>query len=220
MSKPSAEQVQAGQAVYSRWTLPFYDGVVLGLSNRLVWKCPTPHLLAWYNAHVRANHLEVGVGTGYFPDRCRFPTRHPRIVLLDLNPHCLAAASRRLRRFRPETVRANVLESIPFAGAPFDSIGLNYVLHCLPGPIPAKAVAFDHLLPLLNPGGVLFGSTLLAHGVDRGRLARRLMRFYNARGIFANADDRLDDLGRALADRFARSDVRVVGCAALFVAWK
>ena len=67
------EQVDAGQAVYTRRTLLAYDFVVLGLSNRFVWKCPTWQLEAHYNWHVSANHLDVGVGTGYFPDRCRFP---------------------------------------------------------------------------------------------------------------------------------------------------
>ena len=55
--------VMAGQAVYTPWTLDLYDLVVLGLSNRLIWKCPTQRLLDLYNENVSDRHLDVGVGT-------------------------------------------------------------------------------------------------------------------------------------------------------------
>jgi SAM-dependent methyltransferase len=212
---------EAGYAVFTPRTLALYDLVVHGLSNHLAWRCPTRHLVAHYDRHVSANHLDVGVGTGLLLDRCRFPTapHPPRLALLDANPHCLAAAARRLARYRPEVHRADVLAPLLLDLAPFDSIGLSYVLHCLPGPMPAKAAALDRLLPLLNPaGGVLFGATLLGRGVPRGRLARRLMAAYNARGFFDNADDDPEGLRIALRERFPESTVRVIGCAALFAA--
>ncbi|HET6520842.1 MAG TPA: class I SAM-dependent methyltransferase [Geminicoccaceae bacterium] len=209
---------EAGYAVFTPRTLAFYDLVVHGLSNHLAWRCPTRYLVAHYERHVSANHLDVGVGTGLLLDRCRFPARSPRLALLDANPHCLAAAARRLARHRPEVHRADVLAPLRLGVPPFDSIGLSYVLHCLPGPMPAKAAALDHLLPLLKPGGVLFGATLLGRGVPRGRLARHLMAAYNARGFFANAEDDPEGLRTALRERFPESAVRVIGCAALFAA--
>lgn len=69
-----AERAVAGQAVYTKRVLHVYDLFVLGFSNRFVWRCPTPALLAHYDRHVTANHLDVGVGTGYFLDRCHFPS--------------------------------------------------------------------------------------------------------------------------------------------------
>ena len=59
----SSEDVEAGQAVYSRRVLGIYDILVLGLSNRWIWKCPTKHLLEHYNRCLSSNHLDVGVGT-------------------------------------------------------------------------------------------------------------------------------------------------------------
>ncbi|MGD9854539.1 MAG: class I SAM-dependent methyltransferase [Planctomycetaceae bacterium] len=206
----------AGQAVYSPRTLKLYDWLVLGFSNRFAWRCPTRELREMYDRHVTANHLEVGVGTGYFLDRCRFPVGNPRVVLMDLNEDCLQTAADRIRRYRPEMVRANVLEPVDYSGGPFDSIGVNYVLHCLPGTMAEKAVVFDHLGRLLSPGGVLFGSTLLGEGVQHNLLARRLMAVYNRRGIFCNTADTLDGLRTALQTWFGEWDVRVVGCAALF----
>lgn len=211
-----SDEVLAGQAVYSPRTLRLYDMVVLGLSNRFVWRCPTRELLALYDQNVTGNHLDVGVGTGYFLDRCRFPIERPRIVLMDLNENCLAAAATRIDRYKPTTVHRNVLEPIDFAGERFDSIGLNYLLHCLPGTMADKACVFDYLRPLLNPGGVMFGSTLLSDGVTTNPLARRLMAVYNQKGIFCNTADSRSALEIELRRRFAESHVRIVGCAALF----
>ena len=210
------EQVDAGQAVYTRRTLLAYDFVVLGLSNRFVWKCPTWQLEAHYNWHVSANHLDVGVGTGYFPDRCRFPAPAPRVALMDMNPQTLEFASRRIARYRPSTHRCNVLEPISIAAAPFDSVGIGYLLHCLPGSMHDKSIVFDHLKALMNPNAVLFGATLLHGGVARSWLARRLMALYNRKGIFANERDDLAGLQHALARRFRDVSIEVVGCAALF----
>lgn len=216
MSNLSAE-VEAGQAIYTRRTLNAYDFVVHGVSNRFLWKCPTQRLERLYNEHVTGNHLDVGVGTGLFLDRCHFPSNAPRIALMDLNAQTLRFASQRIARYRPQTYRRNVLEPIVFDGLKFDSVGMSYLLHCMPGSIEAKAVAFDHLKTLVNPGGVLFGATLLQGGVSRNWGARRLMEIYNRKGVFSNRADDLAGLRRALEQRFTDVSVDVVGCAALFV---
>lgn len=212
----TAKQVEAGQAVYSKRTLEVYDLVVLGISNRWIWKCPTRGLEQHYDQHVSANHLDVGVGTGYFLDRCRFPSPTPRVALMDLNAQSLAFAAHRVGRYKPETYRRNVLEPIAIDAGRFDSAGLNYLLHCLPGRIESKAVVFDHLKPLMNANAVVFGSTLLQGGVPRSWFAQRLMAVYNKKGIFANEHDDLEGLHRALTSRFRDVSMRVVGCAALF----
>ncbi len=212
----TAEQIESGQAVYTRRTLRAYDFMVLGVSNRLIWKCPTSRLLEHYNEHVTDNHLDVGVGSGYFPDRCRFGSSTPRVALMDLNTDALDFASARISRYQPETYRRDVLKPLAVDGDKFDSIALNYLIHCLPGTMQTKSVIFDHLAPIMNPGAVIFGSTLLQGGVPRGWMARRLMSFYNQRGIFSNTDDRLADLQAAIQSRFCRVHLQVIGCAALF----
>lgn len=210
------EQVAAGQAVYTKPVLRAYDFIVLGVSNRWIWKCPTSELVAHYNRHVTANHLDVGVGTGYFLDKCRFPSSNPRVALLDLNQNTLDFAARRVARYKPETYRRSVLDPIDIQAEKFDSVGINYLLHCLPGSMAAKAVCFDHLKALMNPRAVIFGSALLQGGVERSGAAKRLMDVYNKKGIFSNTADDLDGLTTELRKRFADVSVRVVGCAALF----
>jgi 2-polyprenyl-3-methyl-5-hydroxy-6-metoxy-1,4-benzoquinol methylase len=214
--EPTQDQVEAGQAAYTRRMLSVYDFIVLGVSNRLIWKCPSSRLEAHYNRHVSANHLDVGVGTGYFLDRCRFPSESPRIGLMDMNPNTLEFASERIARYAPERYEQNILERIGAGVDRFDSVAINYLLHCLPGRIAEKAVAFDHLEPLMNPGATVYGSTILHGGVAAGRMAKKLMEFYNGKGIFANKGDDLDGLRRELHQRFEEVRVEVVGCVALF----
>ena len=212
----NAEQVEAGQAVYTNSVLSIYDLLVLGISNRFIWQCPTQRLLEFYNQNVTGNHLDVGVGTGYFLAHCRFPSPSPRIALMDLNQNTLEFASKRIAKYQPETYLRNVLEPISIEAPKFDSVGINYLFHCLPGSIESKAVALDHLKGLMKPNGILFGSTLLQGGVSRSWFAQRLMDFYNHKGIFSNQDDNLDGLRRSLNLRFTDISVEVVGCVAIF----
>lgn len=210
------EEVEAGHAAYTKRTLNVYDLAVLGISNRFIWKCPTRRLLDHYNSHVSSNHLDVGVGTGYFLDHCRFPTEMPRVGLMDLNVQALQFASERIARYHPKTYRHNVLEAGRWDEAKFDSVGANYLLHCVPGSIKTKAVAFDHLQEIMNPGGVLFGSTILQGGVRSSWLAKRLMGAYNTRGIFSNREDTFEKLESELRSRFGSVSLEVIGCVALF----
>jgi ubiquinone/menaquinone biosynthesis C-methylase UbiE len=216
MVSVSAERAEAGHTVYTKSVLAFYDLFVLRFSNRFIWRCPSKHFLALYDRHVTSNHLDVGVGTGFFLDRCRFPMNRPRLALMDLNVNCLDVASKRLARYRPERYRANVLDPIRFDASRFESIGMNYLLHCLPGTVRTKCAVFRHLKPLLNPGGVMFGATLLHGGVHRSWAASQLMALYNSKGIFTNNQDDLEGLREVLARNLTAVTVEVVGCAALF----
>jgi SAM-dependent methyltransferase len=218
MNQPerATEQRALGAGAYSRMGLRFYDAGVLGLSSRLIWRCPSDRVLALYQANVSANHLDVGVGTGYFLDRVAFPAPLPRLGLLDLNGNSLTHTARRLIRYSPEMYRADVLQPIEVGAEPFDSIGLNYLLHCLPGPMEAKAVAFDNLRPMLKPGGTIFGGTVLRHGIRLPPQARLWMGLYNTMGFFGNDRDSLAGLRAALESRFDDVTVETHGCVALF----
>ncbi|KAJ6441406.1 amidohydrolase [Purpureocillium lavendulum] len=101
--------VNAGSAVYSPWLLSVYDALVLGLSNTYVWRCPTAAvLLPLFESAVVAgpgsHHLDVGVGTGFYPATAI--ARHrgesgasamcEALTLVDANPVALATAHRRV----------------------------------------------------------------------------------------------------------------------------
>ncbi len=210
------KQAMTGHSVYTKLTLSVYDAWVLGISNSFIWQCPSHNLLELYNKHISANHLDIGVGTGFFLDRCKFPVINPRLALMDLNSDSLEVTSQRIRHHNPEVYLGNVLEPIQFNSNTFDSIGMNFLLHCLPGTMQTKDVVFQNIKPLLNDGGVIFGSTVLGEGVERNIFAKYLMAIYNKKGIFANNYDSLKSLKENLERHFSKTSVSVIGCIALF----
>jgi SAM-dependent methyltransferase len=185
----------ASQASYDVSFLRLYDVTTLKLANRVVWGCPTPVMLDAYNRLQGARHLDVGPASGYY--LANSGVRSERLVLLDLNANVLAYCGRRLADLRPELVEGDASRGDAALAGSFDSIGLNFVLHCIPLPAGEKFRAvFGHLAKALTPGGVLFGSTIL--GVSPTRRGQKLQRLYNSKGIFNNADDRQESVVAAL----------------------
>ena len=214
-----AINTQAGAAVYSKAVLSVYDFWVHGFSNHYLWHCPTVQLHALYQQHTSNNHLEVGAGTGFFLKQVKFNRLKPRIVLMDLNTNTLEVVSKTIAHYQPAGVVNDILSPTQPQLPLFDSIAFNYVWHCLPANAN-KAKAFTHLAQFLQPDGVLFGATLLGKDTKLNPFAKGLMALYNQKGIFGNQNDSYDALERALAANFSRYDIRQVGTAALFTAWK
>jgi hypothetical protein len=211
------KRLASGHAVYTPLNLHLYDAFVLEFSNRFIWRCKSQELLALYQRNVSGCHLDVGVGTGYFLDRVQFPATHPAITLLDANAACLAMASLRIARHAPRLVEANVHDPLPAIG-PFSSVGVCYLIHCVPGPIPAKAIIFDHLKAVMAPGARIFGATIVQGSAPRSWVAQRLLDLYNKIGVFSNASDTIEDLAAELGTRFCEVKLRLRGNVALFQA--
>jgi hypothetical protein len=207
--------IARAHAIYTPVMLSVYDALVHGLSNRFAWRCPTRRLLDLYRANLSAGHLEAGVGTGLFIDRAGGAS-FDRLALLDINRHCLDRAGSRLARFNPVLRQVNLLDPIEIDSAPFASVGLTYVLHCLPGSMSEKLVAVDHLRPLMGDDAVLFGATILGRDIAPNFAARRLLDLYNAKGIFNNREDDLASLSEGLRKRFPKVEVETQGLVALF----
>jgi hypothetical protein len=212
---PDEEAIAKAHAIYTPVMLSFYDLLVHGLSNHLAWRCPTRRLVDLYRANLSANHLEAGVGTGFFLDKTG-DARVSRLALLDINRNCLERAGRRLERFKPALCEANLLAPTKLDLAPFDSIGLMYVLHCLPGRMSEKLKVVDHLRPVMGKRAVLFGATILGRGIAPNRAARALLDLYNAKGVFNNREDDLASLSDGLRQRFDEVEIETQGCVALF----
>jgi SAM-dependent methyltransferase len=219
MSEITLIQVKAGQAVYTRAFLAVYNSVVQ-FNYRFLWRCPPGEVVDLYNEHVSGNHLDVGVATGSILDHCRFPTSNPRLALMDLNPNSLAVAARNLARYHPEAYIQNALDPIRIDVPPFDSVGIANLLHCLPGTMRTKKVVFENLKAVLNPGGTLFGCTILYKGAKRALPATLWMNYMNAIRVLTNKEDDLEGLKRNLTECFPESSVEVIGCVALFSARK
>ncbi|WP_051020656.1 class I SAM-dependent methyltransferase [Nocardia araoensis] len=207
---PTSEAVERGARAYTRALLTCYDVVVLGLVSRFVWRAPRARTQHHYDLHVGARHLELGPGTGYFLQHSLRRRPPERLALADLNPEVLTYSARRLALHRPEIYERNILRPLEIDPPRFDSIGLSFLLHCLPGCIRDKAVVFDHAAAVCAPGGRIFGSTVLGRREPHSPVARLLLAWFNRKGMFANTGDTLEDLERQLAHRF--TDYRVARC--------
>ncbi|HEY5756593.1 MAG TPA: class I SAM-dependent methyltransferase [Steroidobacter sp.] len=204
---------------YTRLGLHMYDPLIVNLVAPHVWGCDPDILIDHYRDHLTSNHADIGVGTGFFPDRCGFPSPNPRLALIDLQPNCLAHTARRLARYRPTTHLRDVLSPVDeIPGGPFDSIALPGIIHCLAGDLAFKSRVFDNIEPLTRPGTKIFGYTLVYDGVPL-RVSRRLVHpLLNRLRVIDNANDRLADLRDELHARFIDCNVELVGCMALFSA--
>jgi SAM-dependent methyltransferase len=210
----------AGQAAYTRSLLRFYDLLVMGYNLPVLWRCPKKNLRRLYDDNAGARHLDIGVASGYLIDKCRFPSESPAITLMDLNPDALDFAAHRLRRYSPSTHRANVLEPWGLPAEAFDSVAMSNLLHCVPGTLKEKAVAFSYAEAALAPGGTLFGATVLGTEADHTRRSLKALKSMNRKGAFCNLDDRREDLEAGLAAEFPEHEVQIHGVVALFTARK
>lgn len=212
----NSDEERKGQAIYSNGILLIYDLFVLTYNNRFVWKCSTEETLKFYNRNVSSNHLDVGVGTGYYMNNCQFPTDSPRVALMDLNKNCLQGAANKISRYKPESYHNSVYDPLGDSVDKFDSISACYLIHCIPGTISEKAEAFKSLKKLLKPNGTFFGVTLIQGDVERSLQAKFQMHVFNKMGVFHNTKDDLAGLEKALSDNFSEVKVVVKGCAAMF----
>jgi ubiquinone/menaquinone biosynthesis C-methylase UbiE len=203
--------------VYTKPLLKIYDYYVLGFSNRFLWQCPKSLILEMYNKYVSNIHLDIGVGTGYFLDKCQFPSSRPTIMLVDLNSNSLQFTAKRIARYQPQICLADIYETLPLENSKFDSLGINYLLHCLPGDMQTKSQIFTNIRPFLNPGAVVFGATILGKDIKASFFASKLMRFYNNNNIFSNLQDSEEDLKSTLTKHLKDVLIIRINCVALFV---
>lgn len=215
-TKTVSKEAAAGASVYSNLLLAIYDIEVLMFELSYIFKCPLREVKDFFNKNISNIHLDVGVGTGYFLDKCNFPVENPTVHLMDLNPNTLKKTSNRIKRYEPISHLCNVLEPIQADLPMFDSISAINFLHCLPGSMLSKEAAIKNLKPFLRDGGVFFGITVLGQGVDVGILYRIANSMYNKKLIFSNLQDNASDLEVILSNNFEKYSVHIVGSVAFF----
>ena len=167
----SSRKTPSNAALYSRLSLRFYDLLVWGVNSPLLWGLDKSIVRRVYEENTGSRHLEIGCGTGLFiADVVGVGVPGPGVVtFLDVNRNSLESARDRLwndRGVKATTVLGDVLDSRtnPWEGGceKFDSVGANFLIHCLPGGcIGDKVGLFENVAGWLAPGGVFFGSTIL-----------------------------------------------------------
>lgn len=209
-----------GQWFFSVMSHRLYDiGLYRFVTGRF-WRCPTERLMDNYADNISDNHLEIGVGSGYFLEHTLCADFLRRLVLLDLNRRCLTKSAARLRSYAPRVRHHNILEPLAPTEPGFTSVGMNYVLHCIPGGFWNNQCIFRHVRAILEEGGVFFGATLIAHPLQKGILSWLLMKLLNAIGIFSNTRHSIADLKSTMETFFSEVEISMVGSAAVFRAVK
>lgn len=217
-----------GIAMYGPLFLRFYDFWVLSFTNAFAWKCSTTGvLLPLFRSSIGQRHMDVGVGTGYFPANGIPGSACKEITLVDLNPNTLTMAEDRIRKstrgsgggVAVKTVVGDATQSLPISKTEkYDSVSLYFLLHCMPGPLEHKMRILSTVKNYLKPDGVLFGSTVLGREAPCNWIAQKLMNLYNRKGIFDNWDDNVAELKEGLERSYADVNIWTVGRVALFTA--
>ncbi|WP_067721496.1 class I SAM-dependent methyltransferase [Nocardia yamanashiensis] len=213
------DRAQLAAEPYTPVFLAVYDVWVIKLSDRFAWRCPAERMLAPYRKFAGARHLEVGPGSGWYLVNARLPA-DCTVTLLDLNPIPMKHTRRRLQGTvgRIQAVAGSALEPVPAEACDgYDSIGINFVLHCLPGSFAEKGVAFSHLAAVLAEDGVLFGSTILNQR-PATLFGRALTATYSRVGAFNNRADDHAGLESALKEAFGAVELVDIGDVTLFTA--
>jgi ubiquinone/menaquinone biosynthesis C-methylase UbiE len=208
-----------GSRVYTPIALKLYDWWVLSISNTYAWRCSTdPVLLEHFQQYLGENHMDIGVGTGYYLSRSR--KKPQNLTLVDLNPNSLKSASTRIsHQYTTQCIQHDIFMPLPAAmNNSFDSVSMFYLLHCLPGNMVSKEIAVANAAKVLKPGGTLYGATIAGSGVTHNKFGSRLMKIYNNKGIFNNWQDSADDLRAILNAHFEKVEVNICGTVALFSA--
>lgn len=214
------KDTRMGQFFFTTMSHWLYDTLLYKVITGTIWQTPLESLLDNYVDHIADEHLEVGVGSGYLLSRTLCAEGSKRLVLLDLNQRCLAKSEALLSELSPCAVRHNILEPLPNELAGFGSVGMNYVLHCIPGSFSTNHRIFENLHRVLRDGGVLFGATLVRTPIQQTASAWLLMRLLAVMGIFHNSDHLQSELELSLEGLFKQVSVTQLGSGLLFVAVK
>ncbi|CAF1335030.1 unnamed protein product [Didymodactylos carnosus] len=214
------------------WIFLFvYDYWVLLFICKFVWKCKRSLQLSFYNKNLSSNHLDIGVGSGWYLKHCMLPSNIYRIALADLHISPLKFATNRLlSRFdnstkmpKIELIQKNILSEDTASDQlnKFDSISMFFLLHCIPGSMKEKAnIVFPKLKELLTESGVIYGTTVLGNIIKKENnapsLAYRLCTYLNNNGIMCNWNDDIDSLKQAAISAGFHIDVTIIGYTAMF----
>lgn len=225
ISEEHLETVQppsaGGYEIYRRSVLRHYDWIVHGFSNSLVWRVPTRKIHQMYQQNLADSHLEVGVGTGKFLLKQWPHHSETKLVIVDASRDCLEWSSKRLNR---RQIALDSMVQIDFGseqsskvklGSSFRSVGLNYVLHCLPG-MTTRQRALQFIKFHMTTDGVLFGSTLIGTPVSHYLPTRWLEKKYQRLGVFSNQGDSSDTISELLAEHFHKVECLPCGRAIFF----
>ena len=195
-------------------TIRFYDYLVNDINCNYVWRCNKTNIFELYKSNLKSNHLEIGPGSGYF----LYPQNHckniKKLKLMDINKSILNSSQENLTKYynNIKIYHHNIFEqkiNLPNV----ESVGINYVLHCVPGKLEDK---FDRLLNNLPSDINIFGSTVVNDKDKQTLISKTELLFLNKYGIFNNKLDYSNNLINFLKYNNLDHQTKIVGNVLLF----
>ena len=161
-----------------------------------------------------SNHLEIGPGSGYF----LYPQNHCKNIknlkLMDINKPILNSSLQNLTKYynNIEIYHHNIFEQeIKLPNV--ESVGINYVLHCVPGKLEDK---FNNLLNNLPNSINIFGSTVINDNDKQTLISKTELLFLNQYQIFNNKLDYSNNLINFLKYNNLDHQTKIIGNVLLF----
>jgi phospholipid N-methyltransferase len=166
-----------------------YDYFVNNINCKYVWKCDQRYIKKLYANNITNKHLEIGPGTGYFIKKYQFNNLH----LVDINQDILTNSKKNLNN-NCQNIKIhnqNIFENNNKINEDITSIGMSYVLHCVPSNLDRS---LDNLVENIKANNqvTIFGSTVIPNKKDF--LAMTEIYTLNKLGIFNNINHNKEQL--------------------------
>lgn len=185
---------------FNKFFFNYYDSIVNNINCTYSWRCPPHHVKQFYRNNLSKNHLEIGPGTSYFIKNTQFDTLH----LMDVNHDVLHFSATKMKNNSKYIYKIDhnifVPDSPPIFLKDIHSIGVNYVLHCVPHKL-SDSIYFLTKNIRTNTTYTLFGTTVVPQSTQN-ILAYSQIRLLNRYGIFHNRNHSVDDLSLYLSKNY------------------
>ena len=189
-------------------TLQYYDVAVNEINCKFAWNCSKKNIENMYKKNIRKNHLEIGPGTGYFIKNYQFDN----LTLVDVNNEILQYNVK--QQHTTKFVRKNLFlkdETIDLLD--YSSVGVNCVLHCVPGKLQEK---MENLIHSFHDKDILiFGGTVV-NDPSTDFLTNIQLKLLNKYGIFYNKEDYTENLIHFLEKKNYDYNIQKIGQMLLF----
>lgn len=166
-----------------------YDYLVNNINCKYVWKCDQRYIKKLYANNITNKHIEIGPGTGYFIKKYQFNNLH----LVDINQDILDNSKKNIIN-NCQNIKIhnqNIFEYNNKINEDITSIGMSYVLHCVPNNLD---ISLDNLVENIKTNNqvTIFGSTVIPNKKDF--LAMTEIYTLNTLGIFNNINHNKEQL--------------------------
>jgi phospholipid N-methyltransferase len=197
--------------------LNIYDLLVNKINCKYVWKCDQRYIIDNYKKNIKNNHLEIGPGTGYFLKNIK-NTKNTNLFLLDINNDTLKFSAKNLQgRFNNiNSFNRNIFEdTIVSKTLPkINSVGVNYVLHCVPGNLEDKIQSLINNIGQSNIN--YFGASVVSNKELSTFVAKIELYFLNKFGIFNNKNDNYLNLVKYFEKNNIKYEIKIKGNVVIF----